>query len=79
MKMLKPFFPLAFGEKKEIVALVIDILIHIIVDVLAGLAIGILGDLPLIGWAFALIGGIIDLYIMASLVLTILDYMNILK
>ncbi len=79
MKMLKPFFPLAFADKKDLIALVINILFHIVADAVAGLVIGILGALPLIGWAFTLVGSVIGLYFLVSLVLSILDYLNILK
>ena len=79
MKMLKSFFPLAFARKKDIVALVINILIHIVVDVVAGLVIGFLGGLPLIGWTFALVGSVIGLYFLVSLVLSILHCLKIVK
>lgn len=79
MNMLKPFFPLVFVPKKDVLALVINIVLHIIADAIAGLVIAILGSLPLIGWAFTVVGSIIGLYFLVSLVLSILDYLNILK
>ena len=79
MNMFKPFFPLAFVPKKDVIALVINIALHIIADAIAGLVIGFLGVLPFIGWAFALVGSIIGLYFLVSLVLSILDYLNLLK
>ena len=79
MGLFKPFFPLAFVPKKDVIALVINIVLHIIADAIAGLVIGFLGALPLIGWVFALVGSIIGLYFLVSLVLSILDYLNILK
>ena len=68
---LKQYFPLAFGPKKDIIALVINIPIHIVVDAIAGIVISLLGGLPLIGWAFGLIGSLVGLYFLASLVLSI--------
>jgi hypothetical protein len=79
MGMFKPFFPLAFVPKKDVIALVINIVMHIIADAIAGLVIAGLGGLPLIGWAFSLVGSVIGLYFLVSLVLSILDYFNILK
>lgn len=79
MNMLKPFFPLVFVPKKDVLALVINIVLHIIADAIAGLVIAILGSLPLIGWAFTVVGSIVGLYFLVSLVLSILDYLNILK
>lgn len=79
MSMIKPFFPLAFVPKKDVIALVINTVMHIIADAIAGLVIAGLGGLPLIGWAFSLVGSVIGLYFLVSLVLSILDYFNILK
>jgi len=52
MDTLKKIFPLAFKAKKDIGALIINILLHIVADIVAGLIIGLLSGLPLIGWAF---------------------------
>ena len=59
MDTLKKLFPLAFKAKKDIGALIVNILIHIVADVVAGLLIG--------------------LYFTVSVVLSILDYLKILK
>jgi glutamate racemase len=61
MNMFKPFFPLAFVPKKDVIALVINIVLHIVADAIAGLVIAGLGGLPLIGWAFSLVGSVIGL------------------
>ena len=79
MEMLKKYFPLAFAAKKDVVALVINILIHIVADIVAGVAIGLLSALPLVGALISILGGVIDLYFTVSLVLSILDYLKILK
>ena len=42
MDMLKKYFPLSFREKKDIVALVINIIIYLVVGVIAGFVIGLL-------------------------------------
>ena len=79
MEMLKKYFPLAFTAKKDIVALVINILIHIVADAVVGLAIWLLSALPLVGGLIGALGGVIGLYFTVSLVLSILDYLKILK
>ena len=79
MEMLKKYFPLAFAAKKEVVALVINILIHIVADTVAGIAIGLLSGIPLVGALISILGGVIGLYFTVSLVLSILDYLKILK
>lgn len=79
MATLKKFFPLAFKEKKDIGALIVNILLHILGDVVAGLVIGLVSKLPLIGWIFGLLGGLVGLYFTVGIVLSILDYLKVLK
>ena len=79
MDMLKKLFPLAFGAKKDIVALVINILIHIVVDAVLGMVISLLAGLPLVGFVFGLIGSVLGLYFLVSLILSILHFLKIVK
>lgn len=79
MDTLKKLFPLSFGNKKDIGALIINILIHLVADLVAGLVIGLLSGLPLIGWLFGLVGSLIGLYFTVGIILSILDYLKILK
>jgi len=72
MATLKKIFPLAFKAKKDIGALIVNILIHVIADVVAGLIIGLL---PILG----ILGGVIGLYFTVSVILSILDYLKIIK
>lgn len=79
MDTLKKLFPLSFKAKKDIGALIVNIIIHIVADVVAGLIIGLLSGLPLIGWLFGIVGGLIGVYFTVGVVLSILDYLKILK
>lgn len=72
MATLKKIFPLAFKAKKDIGALIVNILIHVIADVVAGLIIGLL---PIL----SILGGVIGLYFTVSVILSILDYLKVLK
>ena len=72
MATLKKIFPLAFKAKKDIGALIVNILVHVIADVVAGLIIGLL---PILG----ILGGVIGLYFTVSVILSILDYLKVLK
>lgn len=72
MATLKKIFPLAFKAKKDIGALIVNILIHVIADVVAGLIIGLL---PILG----ILGGVIGFYFTVSVILSILDYLKIIK
>jgi hypothetical protein len=79
MDTLKKLFPLSFTHKKDIGALIVNILIHIVADIIAGAVIGLLAGLPLIGWIFTLAGSLIGLYFTVGLILSILHYFNIVK
>lgn len=79
MDTLKTLFFFSFQPKKDPAALVINILIYLVVGVVAGLVIGLLSHLPLVGWLIALVGGLVDLYVLVGIVLSVLDYMKVFK
>ena len=75
MDMLKKIFPLSFQSKPDIASLVINILIQLVVSAVAGWVVGIVAALPLIGFIF----GLLSLYFMAGIVISLLDYFKVLK
>ena len=79
MNLLKKYFPFSFRKKPETKELIIDILIYVIAGAIAGAVIGVLGQIKLIGWIFKIVGGVAELYVIAGIVLTVLDYKNLLK
>jgi hypothetical protein len=79
MDTLKKIFPLAFVKKKDVAALVINILIHIVVGVVLGVAIAILHKIPVVNIIVGAVSGLGELYILISIILSVLDYLNILK
>ena len=79
MEALKKFFPFSFAKKNDVTALVISILIQLAVGVVAGVLIGVLAKIPIVGIIAALAGGLVDLYVVVSIVLTVLDYLKVLK
>ena len=78
MAILKKYFPFSFGIN-EIAKLIINIIIYIVVGIIGGVIIGFLAGLPVIGWLFAIIGGLIDLYVVVGIVLAVLDFLKIIK
>jgi len=72
MDTLKKLFPLSFKKKDGIVGLIINIIIHVFADAVAGLIIWLLPFL-------AFLGGLIGLYFTVGIVLSILDYLKVLK
>ena len=79
MEMLQKIFPLSFKRTDSLGSLIIGILIYIVVGALAGFAIGLLWVVPVVNLVIGLVGGLIDIYVVAGIVIQILVYMNILK
>ena len=79
METLKKIFPFSFTEKKDVAALIINILIQLVVGIGAGVLIGILARIPIVGIVVGLVGGLVDLYVLAGIVVSILDYCKVLK
>lgn len=79
MELLKQIFPFSFQEKKDVVALVINVLIHILVGAVVGVVFGLLGKIPFLGILFGIVGSVAGLYLFVGLVLSVLDYFKVLK
>ena len=77
MNSLKIYFPLAFTEKKDIMAVVANVALHIVAGWIAGIVLGIVGILPVIGLVAGLAGAAAELYLLVSMVLSVLDYLKI--
>ncbi len=78
MDTLKKFFPYSFGAK-DVAGLIIKIIVLIVVGAVAGWIISLLSSIPVVGVIFSLICGLVDLYVLVSIVLAILDYLKVLK
>jgi len=79
METLKKFFPFSFTEKKDVAALVINIIIFVVIGVVIGVVMGLLGKIPVVGILTGIVGTVIDLYITATIVLSILHYCKVIK
>lgn len=79
METLQKFFPYSFVEKKDVAALVINILVHIVVGFVIGLVVGLLDFIPVLGIILDIIGKVAELYLVIGLVLSVLDYFKVLK
>lgn len=75
LKKLFPFSYKADGLKNFLVTLVI----YIILDLACGIVIGVAGGLPLVGWAFRLIGWVAGIYISVGIIFAILRFLGFLK
>ena len=79
MDTLKKLFPYSFKAKKDISALIVNVLIYLVFDIVAGAIIGLLSDIPLVGLVFGLVGGLLGLYVTVGLILSILHYLKLVK
>ena len=69
MDLLKRFFPFSFRGKKDVAALIINILIYIIVGAVVGFLIGILAKIPVINLITGIVGTIVEIYVIAGIVM----------
>lgn len=83
METLKKIFPYSFKAKKDVVALIINIIVYFVAELIAGAIIGlattILGGIAILAWALGVAGSIVGLYALIGIVLSILDYLKVLK
>ncbi|MBE6532091.1 MAG: hypothetical protein E7676_01110 [Ruminococcaceae bacterium] len=80
METLKKIFPYSFKAKNSIGALIVNILIQFLICAVVGVLIGICAKiLPIIGWIIGIAGGLVDVYLVVGIVLSVLDYLKVLK
>ena len=79
MQKLKKFFPMAFTLKLDVKTLIVDIILHL----LFAFGVYVIGDLlpslGTIGIVLSVLCRIGDVYLLASMVLSILHYCNVFK
>ena len=78
MDFLKRVFPFSFGPA-DVKAFIITLVIYGIVGITVGFVIRLLSKLWLIGWIFGIVGGLLDLYIVVGVILTILSFTKLIK
>ena len=79
METLKKLFPYSFKKKDGVGALVVNIIVQFLICAVAGILIGICAKLPIIGWIIGILGGLVNVYLVIGIVLSILDYLKVLK
>ena len=79
MALLQKLFPLSFKYSDSVASLVIGILIYLVGDIIAGVVIGLLSAIPLIGIVFSLVGSLVGLYCLAGIVIQVLVFTKVLK
>ena len=79
MNLLKALFPFSLSQKNGTAALAVSLIAHILVGAVIGAVIAVLAKVPLVGFIFGIIGGLIDLYVLIGIVLVLLDYFKVLR
>jgi len=80
MDFLKTLWPTPFKIKpKNVASFLVQLLIFVVVVALVGVLIGILKDIPIIGWVFGIVGSLIGIYNIVGIVLCILVFADVLK
>ena len=78
MDLLKKIWPTPFKvEKGNVVSLIIRLVIFIIICAIGGFVISLLSNLPIVGWLFSLLGGLVDLYGLVGIILAILKFVGV--
>lgn len=86
MDTLKKIFPRAF-KTDSVGALVVNIIVFVVIGVIASILLGLTGLISgwipgvglLVAWLIGIAGTIVDLYVVIAIVLSILNFLKILK
>ncbi|MBQ7345080.1 MAG: hypothetical protein IJW45_03340 [Oscillospiraceae bacterium] len=80
MDILKSLFPFSFKVKeKDTNALVISIIIYVVLMVLSGVAMTLLGLIPVVNLLVGIVGWVLEVYCLTGIVLAVLNFLNVLK
>lgn len=80
MDMVKKFFPFSFNFKtKDTNGLVVSIIIYVVAMLLSGVAMWLLGFIPVVNILTGIVGWIIEVYCVAGIVLSVLKFFDVLK
>ena len=78
MDVLKKAYPHAF-KATELKDFIIALVIYVLIDVVCGVVISLLAQIPVLGIVFSLLGSLIGLYALVGIVLSILVVVKVLK
>ncbi|MBQ5809996.1 MAG: hypothetical protein IIW23_00265 [Clostridia bacterium] len=78
MDLLKQIFPLSF-RAKDTTNRIIVLVIYLAAGFVGSFILGVLSFIPIIKYLFMIIGWVLEIYVFAGIVLTLLDYFKVLK
>lgn len=78
MDMIKKLFPHAM-QANDVKGLIIAVLIYAVVHLVGGLILGLLDNIPLVGFVFGVFGWVLSIYCAVGIVVSILVFFKIIK
>ena len=75
---LRKYFPQAFASR-DVRSLVVTLITYAIFSFLAGIVLGLLSGIPILGLIFSVIGWMVELYCVAGIVLAILVFLKVVQ
>ena len=78
MSIVRKLFPFSF-RAYDLKSLITTIISYVIADFVCGVAIGLLGIIPFIGFLLSLIGWGVSIYFFAGIVVAVLYFLGALK
>ena len=78
MDTLKKLVPWSF-KNKTMKDLIVSILIYMAINIVGGFVLALLSIIPLIGFVFSLLGGLLGIYSLAGVILASLHFFGLLK
>ena len=72
---LKNIFPFS-AQVKDVSTLIITLIVYAVITIIAGILLGLLGNLWLIGWAFDVVGWLINIYCGVGAIVAILVFIK---
>ncbi len=80
MDLLKTLWPTPFKIKpKDVGSFIVQLIVFAILCVVFSILIGVLAHIPVLGWIFGIVGGLVDLYCVIGIVLCVLKFLDVLK
>ena len=77
---LKMIWPTPFNVKeKDVVSLVFQLVIFLVVCAIAGVLLGWLTEIPVVGFIFGILGGLMGIYSLVGIVLAVLKFCGMVK
>ena len=78
MEFLQKFWPTPFKiEKKNVTSFIVQLLVFVLICLVFGFLIGLLSQIPYVGFVFGLLGFLVEAYSLVGVVLCILKFIGV--